>query len=318
MAIEATYRPPRVYTAAQLQAIELPQVTWAVPQVLPEGLTLFAGRPKRGKSWLALGLAVAVASGGHALGQIPVEPGEVLLLALEDTPRRLQARLATLLMGEPGPANLKLETQWPRLDQDQGRELRSWLKMHPGCRLVIIDTIKKIRSRTVTRGANVYDVDYEATEQLKAIADEARCGMLAIHHTRKLSSDDPFETVSGSYGLTGGVDTIWVLDRKPNSRDATLHLTGRDVEEDALSIRWEPEFATWKLVGDSATAQLSDERKELLAMVRRTGPINLKVLANHIGWPYERVKITAWRMANAGQLISEGNGVYKAPSQLPL
>jgi hypothetical protein len=61
------------FTASGPHEEELPPVRWAVPGILPEGLSLLAGKPKLGKSWLALGLAVAKASAGVALGKIPVD-----------------------------------------------------------------------------------------------------------------------------------------------------------------------------------------------------------------------------------------------------
>ena len=62
------------------------------------------GAPKKGKSWLLLGLGIAIAAGGQALGKIPVEGGDVLLLCLEDNQRRLQERLWRVLDGELAPA----------------------------------------------------------------------------------------------------------------------------------------------------------------------------------------------------------------------
>src|SRR5262249_58141949 len=78
------------FTAAELVAMELPEPRWAVEGILPEGVTVLAGKPKLGKSWLALNVALAVAGGGVALGAVRVEGGLVLYLALEDTRRRLQ------------------------------------------------------------------------------------------------------------------------------------------------------------------------------------------------------------------------------------
>ncbi len=105
------------FTAADLMREELPPVRWAVPGILPEGLSLLAGKPKLGKSWLALGLAVAKASGGVALGKIPVDQGEVLYLALEDNRRRLQNRLRKVLDGSPPPEGLHIATEWARVDE---------------------------------------------------------------------------------------------------------------------------------------------------------------------------------------------------------
>ncbi len=80
---------PRIVSAAELLATEFPDPRWAVPGLIPEGATVLAARPKIGKSWLMLATAIAVASGGRALGHVPCPPGDVLYLALEDTHRRL-------------------------------------------------------------------------------------------------------------------------------------------------------------------------------------------------------------------------------------
>jgi RecA-family ATPase len=63
--------------AMELIAMKLAQPRWAVDDLIPEGLTVLAGRPKLGKSWLMLGVAIAVAAGRRALGQIDVTQGDV-------------------------------------------------------------------------------------------------------------------------------------------------------------------------------------------------------------------------------------------------
>jgi len=66
--------------------MKFPAPAWIVPGILPEGFVILAARPKKGKSWLALNIAVAKASGGCALGRpdLRLEPAKVLYLALED------------------------------------------------------------------------------------------------------------------------------------------------------------------------------------------------------------------------------------------
>lgn len=96
-------RPRTAWTADQLMAANFPEPKWAVPGILAEGVSLLAGPPKVGKSWLSLGLALAVAAGGQAFDSVPVQGGPVLYLALEDTPRRLQTRMGKLLGGRRHP-----------------------------------------------------------------------------------------------------------------------------------------------------------------------------------------------------------------------
>src|SRR5262249_10785231 len=114
-------QPPQVetFTAAELMKMQLAKQRWAVAGVLPSGSTIGAGKPKLGKSWLALNVALAVAQGGVALGSIPVEAGDVLYLALEDTKRRLKDRLAKMLGTQDAtpPERLTLTTACPRADK---------------------------------------------------------------------------------------------------------------------------------------------------------------------------------------------------------
>ncbi|GAB3915980.1 hypothetical protein GCM10029964_128220 [Kibdelosporangium lantanae] len=108
-------RPRTTWNAAELMAVSFPEPTWAVPGIIAEGVTLLAGPPKVGKSWLSLGLGLSIAAGLPALGTVAVDPGPVLYLALEDTPRRLQSRMRTVLAGRPAPAGLTLDTYCPPL-----------------------------------------------------------------------------------------------------------------------------------------------------------------------------------------------------------
>ena len=90
-------RRKHTFTAADLQHQEFPPVQYCVPDLIPEGLTLLAGKPKIGKSWLALDICIAVASGRYCLGERKPDTGDVLYAALEDNKRRLQRRVDRLL-----------------------------------------------------------------------------------------------------------------------------------------------------------------------------------------------------------------------------
>src|SRR4051795_12004130 len=126
------------FTAADLMRMDFPEPKWAVPGLVAEGLNLLVGSPKLGKSWLCLGLAVAIASGGRALGRVQVDRGSVLYAALEDNPRRLQGRLRSVLAGQPVPDDLHITTSLPRIP-DAADYIAGWLDAHPDARLVIVD-----------------------------------------------------------------------------------------------------------------------------------------------------------------------------------
>ncbi len=296
---------PAPFTAADLAHREFPEPKWAVPGVLPEGLSLFAGKPKVGKSWLALGLGVAVASGGVALGTSRVEAGDVLYLALEDTPRRLKKRLATLAAF---PERLHLVTDWPR-GAEACEALKAWLTDHPGARLVAVDTLARIRAEQ-TREQNAYAADYEAVAALKAVADAHGVALLLIHHLRKMGAADPFDTVSGTLGLSGAADSVLILAKEHGRADAFLHLRGRDVEEADLALEWRPDTCTWHGMGDAEEFKRSRERQEVIDLLRDKGPLSRKDITAALGKPYGTVGKLLWTMAHAGELHHRVDGRY--------
>ena len=108
---------PTTFTATDLMTRDLPPIEQIVGGIVYEGVTVFAGKPKQGKTWLMLAMALDVESGSIALGSRPVKQSGVLYLALEDNQRRLQRRIKKLLAGRGVPEGLHFGTGWPRLDE---------------------------------------------------------------------------------------------------------------------------------------------------------------------------------------------------------
>jgi 5S rRNA maturation endonuclease (ribonuclease M5) len=304
-------------SAAELMLKEIPPVRWVVPGILPEGVALLAGKPKLGKSWLALGLCTAVAAGGYALGNVPVERGAALYMALEDSERRLQSRLRKVLGEVQPPAGLDYTTLCPRLNEGGLEAIARWLEAHPDARLVVLDTMAKIRPRT--SGKNVYQEDYEALEKLLPLAADHNAAIVVVHHLRKQGASDPLDEVNSSIGLTGGVDGVLILKRDRTRADASLFVTGRDVEEEKdLALRWSPEVGTWTLVGDAEEYRASQERQEILDYVRRAGgPVGPKEVATGLEKNYKTVAALMQKMLNAGALSSPAYGKYEAANLEP-
>ena len=129
--LAAVAAPARTaWNAQELMGMTFPEQRWAVPGLISEGVNLLAGPPKVGKSWLGLGLGLDIAAGRPALGSLPVEAGPVLYLALEDTPRRLQARIRTALGDRPAPPGLTLSISCPPIPAGGDAVLIDWLEAH--------------------------------------------------------------------------------------------------------------------------------------------------------------------------------------------
>ncbi|MHB2208534.1 AAA family ATPase [Methylobacterium sp. CM6257] len=193
-------RLPRLgrQSATALLAKKLPTIEHVVPGYIQPGLSIIAGKPKTGKSWLSLNLGLAVATGGLALGNVQVKQGKVLYLALEDNERRLQLRLRQCLQDQQGiPADLYLDTECPRLDAGGAEAIREWVDLTENARMVIVDVFTKIRPERLSSDT-AYEADYKALGPLKELADETGIAVVVVHHTRKMAAEDPFETVSGT------------------------------------------------------------------------------------------------------------------------
>lgn len=291
------------WTAADLMATTFPEPRWAVPGILAEGVTLLAGQPKVGKSWLSLGLAVAVASGGKALGDVECEQGDVLYFALEDNPRRMKDRLAKVLQGGDVPRGLTIAFAW---DRDR---LDDWLKRRRK-RLLIIDVLARVRS-PMPPSTTQYDHDYSVMQKIKALADEHELCVTPVHHTRKMASDDFLNEVSGTNGLAGGADAVMVLKRMRGAADAELHLTGRDVAECEYALSFDPSLGMWtRLEGSAGDYKLSDTRAAILRYLAEAGSGTPKQIADALGISPNTAKQRLWQMFNDGQVDSDGKGTY--------
>jgi hypothetical protein len=297
-------------TADQLLQRDLPEPAWVIDALLPEGATLLAGKPKSGKSWLALQLALAVAGGGSALGDPGRPPGDVLYLALEDTQRRLKARLERLLASAaaPPPTRLSLMTSWKRLDEGGRDDLAAWLSAHPEARLVVIDTLAALRP-----AGGSYGADYQAIAALRRLAARFGVALLIVHHVRKQSVRDPFDAVSGTLGLTGAADAVWILCRSRRDNEAVLHVTGRDLDEQELALAWVPQSGLWTLLGPAAEHRQTTEQARVQDLLTQCGrPLTPTQVASLLDKKLGATKMLLWRMAEKGLLVAE-NGTYGLP-----
>ena len=279
---------------------------YVVPGLLPEGITLLAGKPKIGKSLLAMDFVVAVASGRNALDDLPVEQGDVLYLALEDNERRLQKRLRDVLNGDTAPPGLSFICQWRPLDKGGVDDLREWLDQHQKAKLVVIDTLAKVRPE-IGKNSHVYSKDYQALSGIKSLADEFEVAIVVVHHKRKASADDPLDEVSGTSGLTGAADTIWMLKRERKQVVASLLVTGRDLEEVERPLRFED--GRW-FVADGK-ANLSKERQAVLQVLENADKaLGVKQIADATDLKAGSVRTMLSRMAREGHVQKPGRGLY--------
>jgi AAA domain-containing protein len=239
---------PFLWKADDLYAADLPPTRFIVEGILPPGETILGGRPKIGKSLLLLNLALAVAGSTRALGRLEVDAGAVLLLALEDTERRLQDRLRKMSDTTVPPSRLSIATRWSR-GQPGVDLLKQWVETVRDPRLVLVDTVAKFRARR-TKDGNPYGDDYDDYSAIKEIADEAGIGIVLNTHERKGGAEDMVEAITGTTGQTGAADTTMILRRKRGESDGKLFIVGRDIEDCTMSLTLDRETLRWSMQDD--------------------------------------------------------------------
>lgn len=294
--------------AADLLALELPPLRWAVRDLLPEGTTILAAPPKVGKSCLVYQIAVEVSLGGELLGR-EVEGGSALYLALEDGKRRGQARLLTALTGRTMPRD-RLEVRWGsrRIGKGLEDDLRAWLDDHPDARMVAIDTLQKVRAAgTGKRGA--YEVDVEDLGRLQDLFRDRPCALLIVHHARKATSDDFLTSVSGTYGITGSADTIIVIKRTRLEAFGQILVTGRDIDEIEIPVSFDEML--WHLA-PASMPEASFERAEVYRVIEEHGPIFPAAIAERLNLGRVSVQNMCSKMVDKGDIVRTIGGYQVA------
>lgn len=310
-ALGAVPTPPRTaWTAEELMGMDFPTPRWAVPGIICEGVTLLAGPPKVGKSWMSLGLALDIAAGRPAFGRIDAESGSVLYLALEDTPRRLKSRMEIALGGRPAPAGLTLSIACPPMPAGGDVQVAEWLESHPDARLVVIDVFAKVRGNPAP-GVSAYDADYAAMTRIKRVADHYGVAVVLVHHVRKAAAEDFLATVSGTNGLAGAADAVLVLERARARADGVLHVTGRDVDETDYPLAFDPSAGAWSLLdGNAADYQMRDTRSLIIRYLRDYPGKKPKEIADALNLDAGTVRQTCRRMQADDQLRAAPGGAY--------
>lgn len=304
----------KLVSASDLDRLEFPDVAYVVPGYVSEGLTILAGKPKGGKSWLCLDMALAVASGGYALGSVKVDEGDVLYLALEDNTRRLQRRIRQLLGDRPKPARLSIATECPTLDKGGLQAIEGWCQDAPSPRLIVVDVFAKVRpDRKLKEG--LYDGDYKAIAPLKDLADRLGLAVVIVHHTSKRAdAADPFDTISGTTGMTGAADTVVIL--ASSTEGPKLYGRGRDVEEFEKALRFDKTTGQWLVLGDAAEVVQSDERKAVRDLLETAKePLSPKEVAQALGKKEGGIRMLLGRMTDAGDVVKVSRGRYRHPNR---
>ena len=261
-------------TARELIEMDIPEVKWFVPNLIPSGLTILAGDAKIGKSFFAWNIALAVAIGGKALSEFRIEkPSNVTYLALEDPPALLKDRIKMVTEYSDVPSNLHIINHLPFKFDNVGLKILEQHIEDTQSDLVIVDTWKHVCPDAISQNGSAYDVDYQALIPVQNFTHTKNIAMMLVTHTRKLTDiDNVFNQIQGSMGVQAGCDTMMMLTR--NSGLYSLHVTGRRIIQEEYAMTMSD--GIWKMEGRAIEYNRSKERLEILQHLYDAGEEGLQ------------------------------------------
>jgi len=297
---------------------------FAIDAILPEGLVLFCGRAKSMKSWTMLLICYLVQNGMDALGRETTQ-GDCLYLGLEDSERRLKDREKKLGVDTLTPPYVDVDA--PYLGMGLEDSLQKWIDVVPNPRLIVIDTLARVKQAMGKRSGTAYDHDNETLRNIQKLAIKNGVTIVLVSHLNKAPQDYAFDKITGSTGLQGMCDAMWLCERGEHGSPSSLIGRGRDIHDFEYSLTWNEDTWRYDYVGDLAEVTLNDNKKEILnAMKTITSHGGEQVKPSHVikhcGYnanskEAKNISKTMQRMKNNFELIQGSSyGTYRIPADV--
>ena len=298
--------------AVDLRMDTIPPARPVVNDLLYEGMLLFGGKSKRGKSWLMLDLAVSVATGSPVWGHFAVpEPQPVLYVSLEDGRRRIKGRLENIPPDVSERGYLQFLYNFPMLDRGGMEKLQGYIQSGR-YRLIIIDVLARIEPQGKRGSEKTYLEIYDMFAPLQDLHREHPTCLAMVTHLRKADAEDIFDTLHGSVGYQGIQDALWVMERPPQNKVAVVHTRPNEGEEQVLHVAFVD--GHWEFQGhdeEIKSIRLSEDIRELYEETSK--PLSIAAMDKALSGPrnrYHSIKKTVYRMLEKGQMVRVGRGQY--------
>jgi DNA-binding transcriptional ArsR family regulator len=294
---------------SELLTKQFPPEEWLVDGLITTGLTVLTGASKIGKSWAALQLVTALDQGGCFLGTLKARKCDVLYCALEDTTKRIQKRVQKQGIAAFNGSRLETKRRTPA-------DLRAFLKANPQFRVVIIDTFQKMMSIS---DLNDYSQTVNGMSALKDIADSLNIAVIVIHHNRKGGDldGDHMESALGNTGINATADTTLTMRRKRGTAEASLSVSGRDVEDAAYTLSWDKDICSWtSAAGQPLKPALSEAQQQIIDLLESEARnFTTGEIVEDTGKSKSAICNLLKRLEETGQVESPERGQWKAKTE---
>ena len=281
--------------------------------ILHTGLYILAGAPKLGKSFLAEQIAYHVAT-GKPLWEYKINQGSVLYLALEDTYQDIQQRLYRMF-GIETTEKLHFAVCAHQLNTELDKQLTGFINKHQDTRLIIIDTLQKIRKSNSSQYN--YAEDYNEISLLKKFADDNQICLIVVHHTRKQKSEDNFDMILGTNGISGAANgSLLMYADNRIGKNVNLEIIGRNQQSMKLHLNRNQDTLVWELekteteLWKSPPDPILESISQMLTDDNPTWEGTATELVKKVNWESQPNKLSRKLNVNAGRLLNEYNIRY--------
>lgn len=236
------------YSVDDLTEEERKPPDFIVDGMIPVGLSFLSGAPKTRKSFLALQMAAAVATGTPFLGKNTLRC-EVAYFDLEGSKSRIASRAGRMSLAIPKAVHIT-NTLPHKIADGLADDIRDLHRANPAWRLFIVDTYSRARGTVRAGQANAYDSDVALLEPIQRMALEENIAVVFIHHDKKGAGlvADSFERLSGTMGISGSADSVinLITDGKRFEGKATLEYNPRDAKGGELLLAFDERRCEWQ------------------------------------------------------------------------
>ena len=309
-----------------LMTKDIPEMQYSVSPILPEGVVVWAGRPKGMKSWTALKCCYTVQNGMDFLGHKTTK-GDCLYLALEDSERRLKDRVHKLGL-EKSKEHPYTNTEAPYLGYGLEESLKDWIDEVKNPRLIIIDTLAKVKERVGFKSGTTYDQDNELLRDLQKLAISNGITIVLISHLGKAEQDYSYDRIQGSVGMQGISDAFWLIDRGDTSPSASIKGRGRDILDFEYAVTWDAMSWSYKFEGQLSDINANENRAEIIKAMKELAKAEKaevfpRDVINYYSFSHNskdarRIQKTMLRMREAVDIVNgKKYGTYKLLDESP-
>jgi RecA-family ATPase len=305
---------PHTETLAELGAADIPPLEYVIQELLHEGLWLFAGLSKRGKSWMLLDMCMAIAAGRSAFGHYATKKRGVLYIALEDGRRRIRDRAKTIQSDLSRLTNFHVVYEFPKMDASASATLERGIKKHD-LGVVVIDVLGGLLGDT-PRNKTEYQSIYAQFSPLRALANQYHLPIILVDHLRKADAEDIAQRVQGSYAKVGASDSVAILERKEDDDEALLHIQSKESKNQTIAIQFYENRVEY--LGEGSAYKLKKETSEILtALSEEKKPMSVRDIMNALGVEnspkhYSRFRKTLQRLFANDLVAKTSRGMFAA------